>query len=315
MKLVSSSLFARLRISAFSNCGNLGKFCVAILVFSCGVFADAKRADFDGDGRTDIGIYRPTVQTWFILPGSGSYFSYTASWSGTANPCLGDFNNDGATDFPDATPPGNHPWSFGRMPPRREPISADRAVCGDYDGDHRSDTAYWASSGVWLITLAAHSTEMMVNWGTAGDLPVADDYDGDGRVDIAVYRPSNGKWYILFSSSGEAVVVQWGANADKPVFADYDGDGRAEIAVYRPSDGNWYMLTSRSNWTQYNIVNWGITGDVPVPGDYDGDGKYDVAQYRPSNGYWFVVPSNGTQIQTIQWGAETDIPAPAMYLP
>ena len=56
-----------------------------------------------------------------------------------------------------------------------------------------------------------------LNWGTAGDLAVQNDYDADGRCDIAVWRPSNGTWYILNSSNGNYRIVQWGTNGDIPV--------------------------------------------------------------------------------------------------
>jgi len=33
-------------------------------------------------------------------------------------------------------------------------------------------------------------------FGNPGDLPVPEDYDGDGTVDPAIYRPSTGLWAI-----------------------------------------------------------------------------------------------------------------------
>src|SRR3712207_6863699 len=55
-------------------------------------------------------------------------------------------------------------------------------------------------------------------------LPISADYDGDGRTDIAVFRPSSGTWYVRNIS-----VVSWGgAPGDVPVARDYDGDGRSE---------------------------------------------------------------------------------------
>jgi hypothetical protein len=56
-------------------------------------------------------------------------------------------------------------------------------------------------------------------WGLSTDLPIAGDYDGDGKTDIAVYRPGTGVWYILKSSTNFTVpaVYQWGISTDIPV--------------------------------------------------------------------------------------------------
>ena len=71
-------------------------------------------------------------------------------------------------------------------------------------------------------------------WGTGGDVPAPRDYDGDGRADIAVFRPSTGEWFIINSTNGAVTQQPFGARGDLPVPRDFDGDRRADISVYRP---------------------------------------------------------------------------------
>ncbi len=136
------------------------------------------------------------------------------------------------------------------------------------------------------------------------------DYDGDGRSDVAVYRPTSGEWFVLQSSTNTGTVVNWGAPSasgagDIAAPGDYDGDGQTDIAIYRATTGTWYVRYSFGGTATipFGAASAAGLGDTPVPGDYDGDGITDLAIYRAGAGQWIISNSNGSGITVQTWGA------------
>jgi hypothetical protein len=159
----------------------------------------------------------------------------------------------------------------------------------DFDGDGLADPTIFrlpargsgpGASSVWytLHSSSNFSTYSAYSWGTNGDVPIPGDFDGDGKADVAVYRPSQQVWYVLKSSTGYTNYSSygWGAPGDKPVAGDFDGDGKTDLAVFRPSSGTWFILKSSSGFTTFSVASWGADSDIPVVGDFDGDGKTDI---------------------------------------
>lgn len=140
--------------------------------------------------------------------------------------------------------------------------------------------------------------------------PTVSDFDGDGRTDISVFRPSDGNWYVMQSDSNTVRVQPFGLSGDKIVPGDYDGDGRTDFAVFRPSDGKWYI--QRSTDSIFSITNWGLSTDRPVPGDYDGDGKTDIAVNR--NGVWYILQSSDGQVRYANFGTAGDKPIESAFI-
>ncbi|MGC2238260.1 MAG: VCBS repeat-containing protein, partial [Pyrinomonadaceae bacterium] len=91
--------------------------------------------------------------------------------------------------------------------------------------------------------------------------PVQGDYTGDGKADVAIYRPSSGEWFILRSNDFSYYSFPFGTNGDVPAPGDYDGDGRFDATVFRPSQSTWYVQRSTAGTL---IQQFGIAGDLPV---------------------------------------------------
>ena len=252
----------------------------------CGVPHTAPRADFNGNGASDISVFRPSEGAWFVRNQPTVFLGASGD---VPVPC--DYNDDGAIDEAVFRPSvggwyveGQSPVFFG--------LSGDIPVPGDYNGDGDCDKAVFRPSvGGWYIM-----GQPTVFFGLDGDIPVPGDYNGDGRTDVSIFRPSVGGWY----RSGVTATF-FGLSGDVPVPGDYDGDETTDVAIYRPSVGGWYVNGQNGQSPRF----LGLSGDIPQPGDYDGNGTTDLAVYRPSTGAWYV----GSQA-AVFFGTTGDLPLP-----
>lgn len=279
--------------------------------------------DFDGDGKTDVAVYRPSEGNWYLNQSTAGLT--IVHWGGAVNDVIvpGDFDGDNRADFAIWRPNVTDNiadfyvlnsntfvlsgFAFG--------IPGDTPLVGDYDGDGKADLAcFRPSTTEWYIYKSTAPTQVdTFQFGLNGDTAMTGDFNGDGKTDLVVYRPSTRFWFWNNASGTPAQnfgAMQWGLDTDKLVPADYDGDGKTDVAVFRSSDGTWYIHRSSDNANSF--ITFGLNGDIPVPGDYDGDGKADQAVYR--NGTWYENRST-SGFTSQAFGLTDDKPVPAAYHP
>lgn len=264
--------------------------------------------DFDGDGRADIGVFRPGNGVWYLSRSTEGFAAFQFGQQGDRS-VAADYDGDGKSD---AAIFRNGAWwriksatntvdvvAFG--------LAGDVPAPADFDGDGKADVAVFRpSTGIWYRLNSSNGAFLATAFGLPEDIPSAADYDGDAKADITVFRPSTGVWYRLNSANGAFFATQFGLSGDVPVVIDQDGDLKTDIAVWRPSNGVWYWL--RSGDGEFRATAFGLSGDIPAPADFDGDGRSDISVYRPSTGIWYRLNSSNGSFAAVQFGLNGDAP-------
>lgn len=280
-------------------------------------------SDFDGDGKADPSIFRPSTGFWYM---NRSTQGFNAMQLGIATDTVtpADFDGDDKTDLAVWREAPANQAAFYILQSSNNVLrielfgqTGDKPMTvADWDGDGKADPSVYRDSAVGAQSYFYYRGSLnnpsgnitYVPWGTTGDKAVRGDFDGDGKSDAAIFRPSQQRWYVRLSSTGALSTDVWGISTDNLVCADYDGDSKTDLAVFR--NGVWYVKQSSNGQPAY--FSWGLSTDVLVPADYDGDGKTDPAVYR--NGIWYIRSSSTSALSVATFGLSTDRAIPSAYV-
>src|SRR5215213_1944816 len=266
------------------------------MILSVSATDNSFKLDFDGDGRTDLALYRegsrdiniaPQPSYWYFL---NTHTGQTGAvhWGRTLDvPAPADYDADGKTDV------GIYRW-------------------WDFE---TGDTNQW-----WLYQSSGGGHQVLIY--EPGYNKFNRNYLGDARAEIGqIYQintsqdPSQPCYIAIFfigdlqgntlrKTVGDACNV-----IPTPVPGDYNNDGRSEIAVFDNQTFKVWLPPYNSGMTAPEIVQF-MDIDMPTPGDFDGDGKTDFAGTKSRNGrmIWKIKPSGGGPDIEVDFGFDTDKP-------
>jgi hypothetical protein len=197
------------------------------------------------------------------------------------------------------------------------------SVMGDWDANGSTSPAVF-TAGHWKIydriIGGAPAPTRELDFGQAGDRPIAGDFNGDHRTDIGVVRGN--VWYLSLGTTPAGVpgtqqpvwrAFGWGQVGDQVVVGDWDGNGTDGIGLMRR--GKWYLRQTANAGKPQLSFKFGVpkpknhpgkagpafrTGDVGVAGDWNGDKRDTIGVVRGPR--WFLrdtnSPGNGEADQT-----------------
>jgi hypothetical protein len=237
--------------------------------------------DYDGDGTSDIGIFRGSSGLWAIRGVTRVYFG-----TSTDETAPGDYDGDGTTDI-GIFRPASGLWALRDISRIYFGALTDEPIQGDYSGDGTWDVGvYRSTSGLWAIRGFS-----WFYFGGSSDDPVPGYYNSDRTRDVMIYRPSTGLWANRGISR-----FYFGGSTDSLVPGDYYGSGAWSAGIFRPSNGLWSIRG-------ITRIYFGDSSDTPVPGDYSGSGEDDIGIFRSSIGLWAI-----RDLTRVYFGSDGEIP-------
>jgi hypothetical protein len=142
------------------------------------------------------------------------------------------------------------------------------------------------------------------------DVPVAGDWNGDGRDTVGAYRPGDATFHLVDDAGEPVPAFGYGAVGDLPVAGDWNGDGRDSVGVYRPSEAAFFLRDDAGRTLPTFRFGPPALADavLPVAGDWDGDGRDTVALFRRADTTFVARDDRGAALPELRYGAAGDLP-------
>ncbi|HEY5083636.1 MAG TPA: VCBS repeat-containing protein, partial [Rhizomicrobium sp.] len=178
---------------------------------------------------------------------------------------------------------------------------------GDFNGDKKLDLAVANYTDNTVTILLGNgdgtftpSADSPVSVGGAPDSVIAGDFNGDGRLDLAIANSTDNTLTILlgggdgtFTAATSAPVT--GTTPYGLAVGDFNGDGKLDLAV-----ANFYGAATILLGNGDGTFTAGASPTMPnnngsavVAGDFNGDGKLDLAVAYPDNSTVTILLGKG----------------------
>jgi hypothetical protein len=207
--------------------------------------------DWNGDGKTKVGVYRSLNGTFILGDENGNILFVRNLGVGTQ-----------AGDVP---------------------------VVGDWNGDGRTKVGLFRQGFFWILdyngdgVFTAQADKTFAFGGIAGDIPVVGDWNGSRTSKIGLFR--QGFYWILDTNGngtidnvnqvgGDQAFAFGGIQGDVPVVGDWNGSGSTKVGIFR--SGFFWVLDANGNHQfdgtaqgqDFAFALGGIAGDTPVVGEW-----------------------------------------------